>query len=86
MLSYILVKKPKLFYTKSHLRKQVPNFFVIILPAEELIGTTECEFQYKFNYKMLAIKEVTEVKRIMIHMGKVLISHLCLKIGDGEQP
>lgn len=58
---------------------------VIILPAEELISARECEFQYKFNYRMLDIKEVTEVKRIMIHMGKVLISHLCLKVDDAEQ-
>lgn len=58
---------------------------VIILPAEELMGARECEFQYKFNYRMLDIKEVTEVKRIMIHMGKVLISHLCLKVDDTEQ-
>lgn len=49
------------------------------------MGTTESEFQYKFNYKMLDIKEVTEVKRIMVHMGMVLIFHLCLKIDDAEQ-
>lgn len=63
----------------------MPILFIIILPAEELIGITECEFQYKFNYKMLDIKEVTEVKRITIHMGKILISHLCLKVNDAKQ-
>jgi len=34
---------------------------------------------------MLDIKQVAEIKRIRIHMGKILVFHLCLKVDDAEQ-
>lgn len=42
----------------------------------------ECEFQYKFIYKML---DIQEEKGIMINDRIILIYDLCLKVDGAEQ-